>query len=103
MVDGQKKASISVSFVEQHAFSKSLNGYRPDNPSKITAEKFSSLTVGQSADEVLASLGMPSQVNNVFINESLQITYTYNRNDAKIVLTFIDNKLQGKTQSGLSA
>ncbi|MFD1672352.1 DUF3862 domain-containing protein [Agrilactobacillus yilanensis] len=100
-VDGQKNAAISVSFIEQRAFSKSLNDYQPETTADITLNTFNNLAVGQSADEILGLLGLPNEVNDVYINDSTQVTYTYNRDNAKIILTFIANKLQGKTQTGL--
>lgn len=101
-IDGQKDATLSVSFIDTHAFSKSINNYRPKDAKTLTLAAFNQLSIGESADQVLDVMGLPNQVNNVFINESLQITYTYQTADHKVVLTFIDNKLQGKSQNGLA-
>lgn len=101
----QPKATISVSFVNDKAFGKSLNNYQPDNPKTITLADFDKLTTDESADVVLGQFGLPNQVNNIYISGSSQVTYTYEKQgtnkNGKIFLTFLNNKLQGHTQTNL--
>lgn len=101
-INGQKNATLSVNFIDSHAFSKSITGYQPTDAKPLTLAVFDQLNIGEGADQVLGVVGLPNQVNNVFINESLQVTYTYQTDAQKMVLTFINDKLQGKSQNGLN-
>ncbi|WP_330166083.1 DUF3862 domain-containing protein [Agrilactobacillus fermenti] len=101
----QANATVSVGFVQNKAFSKSLNDYQVERKDPITIAQFNQLQTGADADAALNTLGLPNQVNMITISGSTQATYTYDKamkpTNAKIVLTFMNNKLQGKTQHGL--
>lgn len=104
--DGQLGATLKVSFVNGHAISKTLSGLKVKRSEKLGLDAYSSVQNGQTVDAIQTNLGKPNGYNESVADGKTIMNYTYSSNvsgdtGANFVVVFTNNKVSGKSQSGM--
>lgn len=106
VANGSLASSVIIGFSNDHAISKSINGLKVSRPSKITLDKFNSISNGATKDDVKKTFGEPNgySITNLSGLSSENWTYTSGiKGDlgANFVITFQNNVVSGKSQSSM--
>lgn len=105
-VTGGFGASVIVQFVDDHAASKNLTGFKINRSQRITLDNFNSLQTGQSYTDITDKISKPDSYNEMILSGVKTTTATYvtgvqGDSGAHFVLTFNNDTLASKTQTNM--
>lgn len=101
------KVSITVAYVDKHAISKMITGFKwTGRPAKLDKKAFDSIADGSTYESVIKKYGEPDGLDESLIMGKKTVAATWitgvkGDTGANAVLTFTNNKLTDKTQTDL--
>lgn len=101
------KVSITVAYVDKHAISKMITGFKwTGRPSKLDKKAFNAIANGSTYESVVKKYGEPDGLDESLVMGSRKTTASWitgvkGDTGANAVLTFTNNKLTDKTQTDL--
>lgn len=101
------KVSITVAYVDKHAISKMITGFKwTGRPAKLDKKAFNAIADGSTYESVVKKYGEPDGLDESLIMGSRKTTASWitgvkGDTGANAVLTFTNNKLTDKTQTDL--
>lgn len=95
--------SISVQFNDDKTVSKDITGFKFSRTPKFDLDAYNNLADGSSYDDVVSKYGEPDGLNEMIISGEKNVTATWitGTKGGTIALTFTNDSLTSKTQSGL--
>ncbi len=101
------KVSITVAYVDKHAISKMITGFKwTGRPTKLDKKAFNTIADGSTYESVIKKYGEPDGLDESLIMGKKTVAATWitgvkGDTGANAVLTFTNNKLTDKTQTDL--
>lgn len=101
------KVSITVAYVDKHAISKMITGFKwTGRPAKLDKKAFDVIADGSTYESVIKKYGEPDGLDESLIMGKKTVAATWitgvkGDTGANAVLTFTNNKLTDKTQTDL--
>lgn len=101
------KVSITVAYVDKHAISKMITGFKwTGRPAKLDKKAFDSIADGSTYESVIKKYGEPDGLDESLIMGKKTVAATWitgvkGDTGANAVLTFTNNELTDKTQTDL--
>lgn len=101
------KVSITVAYVDKHAISKMITGFKwTGRPAKLDKKAFDAIADGSTYESVIKKYGEPDGLDESLIMGKKTVSATWltgvkGDTGANAVLTFTNNKLTDKTQTDL--
>ena len=101
------EVSITVSYVDKHAISKMITGFKwTGRPAKLDKKAFDAIADGSTYESVIKKYGEPDGLDESLIMGKKTVSATWltgvkGDTGANAVLTFTNNKLTDKTQTDL--
>lgn len=101
------KVSITVAYVDKHAISKMITGFKwTGRPAKLDKKAFDAIADGSTYESVINKYGEPDGLDESLIMGKKTVAATWitgvkGDTGANAVLTFTNNKLTDKTQTDL--
>ena len=105
-VEGDFGTNIVIGFTDNHAFSKSITGFKFNRDKKISLADFNSLADGTAYSDVVNKFGEPDGYDETLISDQKTVIATYMSGikgdaGANFNVTFTNDKISGKSQTSM--